>query len=128
MPAAWSRIVLWLLVMEVGISLSAGLYEGRIVVPGWLSRLRPMASLAGTPRRQAPERRRPELWAFVTTRPAKTLITLARISARPASLRRAPPLVAGSRGLAALCDRVFTFAYFIPTMVSLMQRPDSTKP
>ncbi len=122
MPPAWSRIVLWLLVINLGISLGAGLYEGRIVVPGWLA-----ASPDGAPHWNAEAARRDDtglrFWAFVTTGPL-TLITLANLFAarRASGALRRWWLAAG---LAALSDRVFTFAYFIPTMVSLMQQADS---
>jgi hypothetical protein len=56
-------------------------------------------------------------WAFVTTGPL-TLITVANLLfARRASALRSWWLTAAA---AALCDRVFTFAYFVPTMVGLI--------
>jgi hypothetical protein len=59
----------------------------------------------------------------VTTGPL-TLLTLANLVAarRTSGALRRWWLAAG---LAALCDRVFTFAYFIPTMVWLMRQPDT---
>ena len=37
MAESITRIVLWLFVIDLGIAFGAGLYEGRIVVPQWLS-------------------------------------------------------------------------------------------
>jgi hypothetical protein len=37
MAESVARIVLWLFVINLGIAFGAGLYEGRIVVPQWLS-------------------------------------------------------------------------------------------
>jgi hypothetical protein len=62
-------------------------------------------------------------WAFVTTGPL-TLLTLANLFAA----RRATGALRGwwlAAGLGALADRVFTFSYFIPTMVGLMGVADS---
>ena len=59
---------------------------------------------------------------FVTTVPL-TLLTLANlfVASRASSPVRSWWLAAG---LAALADRVFTFSYFIPTMVGLMRATD----
>ena len=63
-------------------------------------------------------------WAFVTTVPL-TLLTLASLFAasRASGPLRIWWLVAS---LAAVADRAFTFAYFIPTMVGLMGASDSS--
>ena len=62
-------------------------------------------------------------WAFVTTGPL-TLLTLANLFA---AWRAAGPVRGWwlAAGLIALADRVFTFSYFIPTMVGLMGAADS---
>jgi hypothetical protein len=60
---------------------------------------------------------------LVTTVPL-TLLTLANLVAA----WRAPAPVRGwwlAAAIAALADRVITFAYFIPTMMRLMRAPDS---
>jgi hypothetical protein len=117
-----SRIVLWLFVINLGIALGAGLYEGRIVVAQWLS-----SAADGTRHWNGELARRDatgvRFWIYVTTIPL-TLLTLANLVAG----WRAPP---GLRewwlgaALLALADRVFTFSYFIPSMVRLMNAADS---
>ncbi|HEX7126600.1 MAG TPA: DUF1772 domain-containing protein [Thermodesulfobacteriota bacterium] len=117
------RLLLWLFVVNLGITFGAGLYEARIVVPEWL---------AGSPEtgyrwdaaaaREADTGRR--FWAFVTTGPL-TLLTAANLVAgwrARGTLRR---WWVGA-ALAALADRAFTFSYFIPTMLTLMR--DDTMP
>jgi hypothetical protein len=121
MPTTIATILLWLFVVNLGIAFGAGLYEHRIVVPRWI------ATDAGETRWNAEAARRDDtgvrFWAYVTTGPL-TLLTLA-------SLAAAWTASAPSRGwwiaaaVVVLADRILTFAYFIPTMVSLMNAPDS---
>ena len=115
-------LALWLFVINLGIAFGAGLYEHRITSPNWIafstgSRMRWDAAAA---RRDDTGRR---FWAFVTTIPL-TLLTLANLfyAWNASGGVRAWWLAAA---LAALADRLFTFAYFIPTMVRLMDTPDS---
>jgi hypothetical protein len=116
------RILLWLFVINLGISLGAGLYEHRIVVPRWIE-----SSPDGAARWNAEAARQDNagirFWAFVTTGPL-TLLTLANLFAarKAAGSLRTWWLIAAA---AALGDRVSTFAYFIPTMVGLLERADS---
>ena len=118
----WHRILLWLFVINLGIALGAGLYEGRIVVTDWLT-----VSADGVAHWNAEAARQDDtgrrFWAFVTTGPLTLLTILNLIAARRATgaLRRWW-LAAGA---AALVDRVSTFAYFITTMVWLMRQPDT---
>jgi hypothetical protein len=110
--------VLWLLNINLGIAFGAGLYESRIVVPQWLisqpgSGSRWNAEAA----RQADVGRR--FWVFVTTIPLGLLIIASLVAAQWA----APPvrwwwLVACG---VAMIDRIMTFTYFIPTMLTLMR-------
>jgi hypothetical protein len=117
-----SAILLWLFVINLGIAFGAGLYEHRIVVSHWISSSRPsdVHWNAEAARHDDTGRR---FWAFVTTVPL-TLLTLANLFAawRTSGAVRGWWLAAG---LAALADRVFTFSYFIPTMVGLMKMTDS---
>jgi hypothetical protein len=75
---------------------------------------------AETARRDDTGRR---FWAFGTTVPL-TLLTLANLFV---AWRASGPVRWWwlAAGLAALADRVFTFSYFIPTMVGLMRAADS---
>ena len=115
-------ILLWLFVVNLGIAFGAGVYEQRIVVPNWISRSREAGAHwnADALRRDDTGRR---FWAFVTTVPL-TLITLANLFAA----WRASGIVRGwwlAAGFAALAGRVFTFSYFIPTLVGLAGAADS---
>ena len=114
--------MLWLFVINLGVAFGAGLYEHRIVVARW------MGSLTGHGAHWHAEAARQDdtgrrFWAFVSTIPL-TLLTLANLLAA----LRAPEIVGGwwlAAALAALAERLFTFSYFIPTLVRLMRVPDS---
>jgi hypothetical protein len=119
--ATTSRVLLWLFVINIGIACGAGLYEHQIVVPDWIS------SDASGVHWNAEAARGDDtglrFWAYVTTGPL-TLLTLANLVAAwksSGSVRRW-----WLTGVAViLADRVLTFAYFIPTMVTLMEAADS---
>jgi hypothetical protein len=116
-----STILLWLFVINLGIAFGAGLYEHRIVVPDWLAASPNSAHWHGDVARDDDTGRR--FWVFVTTVPL-TLLTLVNTYAAWQSTGplRFWWLVAA---LAAVADRLFTFTYFIPTMVGLTNAPDS---
>src|SRR5215510_3541376 len=118
MPSTGKVIALGLFLMNLGTAFGAGLYEHRIVVPKWFSR-----SASGDLRWNAAAVRDDDtgrkFWAFVTTVPLTllTLINLKWALAAEGTLR-----MWWLVGVAAtMADRVFTFAYFIPTMVKLMK-------
>ncbi len=117
-------ILLWLFVVNLGVAFGAGLYEHRIVVSRWI------ATAPGARSRWDSEAARRDdtgrrFWAFVTTGPL-TLLALANLAAAwHASGALRTWWLAGAA--AALADRVFTFAYFIPTMVGLMRAADSAE-
>ena len=114
-------VTLWLFVINLGIAFGAGLYEHRIVVPGWID------VSGGTARWNAEAARRDDtgrrFWAFVTTLPL-TLLTLGSLYF---AWHATGPLYAWwlAAALLAVADRAITFAYFIPAMVKLMRLPDS---
>lgn len=117
-----TTLMLWLLVIFLGITFGAGVYEQRIVVPRWVT-----ASAESGGHWNAEAARQDDtgrrFWAFVTTGPL-TLLTLANLWLgwrAPAPLRTWWLIAAG----AALADRAFTFGYFIPTMVGLMNAADT---
>jgi hypothetical protein len=121
---AAAELLLWLFVLNLGIAFGAGLYEARIVVARWL-RTGPNAPAgwdAEAARRDDTGRR---FWAFVTTGPL-TLLTLASLLAAG---RAGGPVRSWmwAAALAALADRLVTFAYFIPTMVRLMRTADASE-
>jgi hypothetical protein len=101
------HLFLWLFVINLGIALGAGLYESRVVIPQW----------ANLPPRTWPNTGI-RFWVYVTTIPL-TLLTVANLVA--AWLERSPKrkwwLWAA---VTIMLERVATFAYFIPTMISLM--------
>ena len=119
----WMRILLWLFVIVLGIAFGAGLYEHRIVFPRWLAVARD-----GTVHWNAEAVRLDnsglQFWAYVTTGPL-TLLTLA-------SLWTGWKYTAGwlrlwwvGASTISLVERLFSFAYFIPTMIGLMNAPDT---
>jgi len=117
MPSRFSIIVLWLFVINLGIALGAGLYESQIVVPRWIdpSRATEAAWDAEAARNDDPGLR---FWAYVTTGPL-TLLVLASLLAALRADGRLRRWWLAAAGL-ALAERIFTFSYFIPTMIGLM--------
>lgn len=117
MPAFIPKVILFLFVINLGIAFGAGLYESRIVVPQWLS-----VSTGPGYRWNAEAARQANVglrfWVYVTTVPL-TLLTLASlvVACWTPNEVRDWWLAAGA---AVLVDRVMTFAYFIPAMLSLM--------
>lgn len=113
----FSRILLWLFVINLGIVFGAGLYEARIEFPQWL-----IYSVQDGYRWSAEAARQANtgvrFWVYVTTVPL-TLLTLANLLV---AWRVRGPIRLWWMGasLAALVDRVFTFSYFVPTMVKLI--------
>lgn len=112
-----SKVLLWLFVINLGIVFGAGLYEARIEFPQWLvysaeSGYRWNAEAA----RQANTGLR--FWVYVTTIPL-TLLTLANLIAAWRSQGVLRRWWLGAAVVAAV-DRIFTFSYFVPTMVKLM--------
>jgi hypothetical protein len=117
-----AAVLLWLFVINLGIAAGAGLYEQRIVVPRWIgSSSEPGVHWNADAARRDDTGRR--FWGFVTTVPL-TLLTLASLfeASRASGPLRKWWLAAA---LAAVADRAFTFAYFIPAMVGLMAATDS---
>jgi hypothetical protein len=118
-----ATLLLWLFVMNLGITFGAGLYEARIAVPEWIG--------PGSDHRWNAEAARRantgvRFWVFVTTVPL-TLITIASLAAAWVSggPERRWWLAAA---LTALLDRLFTFSYFVPTMLKLMRAEGLAEP
>lgn len=116
-----AEILLWLFVMNLGITFGAGLYESRIIVAQWAGSLPESLYRWNT---EAARRPHPGLrfWVFVTTVPL-TLLTLANLVA-------AWQAQGASRGwwlgaaVAVVVERMMTFSYFIPTMIKLERAVD----
>jgi hypothetical protein len=110
-------MILSLFVINLGIAFGAGLYESRIVVPQWLT-----FSAESGYRWNAEAARIADVglrfWVYVTTVPL-TLLSLASLIAAlwtPNEVRNWWLAAAA----AVLVDRIMTFGYFIPTMLTLM--------
>lgn len=107
--ARLSRAALWLFTIFLGLSVGAGLYEARIVVPIWQET--PPETWVNTGVR---------FWVFVTSGPL-TLLALASIAMAPVSHRPSRKWWLAALG-ATLAERLATFGYFIPTMIRLQQQ------
>jgi hypothetical protein len=116
-----TEVLLWLFVINLGIAFGAGLYESRIVVPQWFS-FSPESGYRwnAAAARQADVGRR--FWVCVDTVPL-SLFTLASLVAAWWTQDAVRNWWLGAAS-AALVERVTTGAYFIPTMVKLMQNQD----
>ena len=103
----WKRIVLWLFVVNLGVAFGAGVYEARVVIPQWADhppKAWPNTGLL--------------FWVYVTTVPLTLLTVLNGIAAW---LTRGPMRHwhVAAVGI-VIVERLTTFLYFIPTMVTLM--------
>lgn len=109
--------ILWLFVINLGISLGAGLYESRIELPEWLV----VAADSGRSFWDADAAREANtglrFWVYVTTVPLTLLIFASFIAAWHCT----GPVRHWWLGAAAveLVTRIMTFAYFIPVMITL---------
>ena len=112
-----TKVLLWLFVINLGIVFGSGLYEARIEFPQWL-----IYSIDSGYRWNAEAARQANtgvrFWVYVTTVPL-TLLALANLVAAWRTQRAIRGWWLGA-ALTTLADRVFTFSYFVPTMVKLM--------
>lgn len=121
-PSRFGEIALWLFVINLGIVLGAGLFEGRIVIPDWIG-----TASDGTAHWNAAQARQDDtgrsFWAFVSTGPL-TILTIANLVA---GWRSGPGMRRWWFGAAAIAavERLTTLGYFIPTMIGLMEATDS---
>ena len=122
MSGSAARLLLGLFIVNLGVALGAGLYEGRIVLPQWL-----VTGAGGEAHWNAEAARAANtgirFWAFVTTGPL-TLLTLANAYGAWRARGRARAWWVAA-AVSAVADRAMTFGYFIPTMVGLLSAPDS---
>ncbi|NJM72041.1 MAG: DUF1772 domain-containing protein [Scytonema sp. RU_4_4] len=112
-----TQILLWLFVINLGIALGAGLYEARIELPQWLIVL-PESGYQWNAMGARQANTGLRFWVYVTTVPL-TLLTLVNAIAAWRSRGILRRWWLGAAGMAA-ADRIFTFSYFVPTMVKLM--------
>lgn len=112
-----SKILLWLFVINLGVVFGAGLYEARIEFPQWLI----YAGADGYSWSAEAARRANtgvRFWVYITTIPL-SLLTLANLVVAWKSTGSIRPWWLGA-AVTALVDRIFTFSYFVPTMVRLI--------
>lgn len=111
-------IILWLFVINLGISFGAGLYESRITVPNWLQSATGGTGYVWNGAAARHDNVGLRFWVYVTTIPLTLLTILSLIGAW-----QTPGAVSFwwlTAAFATLADRVLTFTYFIPTMLKLM--------
>jgi hypothetical protein len=110
-------VILLLFLINLGIAFGAGLYESRIIMPQWLS-FSPDSGYRWNAQAARDANVGLRFWVYVTTVPL-TLLTMASLVAAwwtPHEVRNWW-LAAGA---AVLVDRIMTFSYFIPAMLTLM--------
>lgn len=112
------KILLWLFVINLGIAFGAGLYESRIAFPQWLV-YSPESGYSWNAEAARQANTGLRFWIFVTTIPL-TLLTLANLIAAWWWAQGAMRGWWIGAAVAALADRIFTFSYFVPTMIKLM--------
>ncbi|GGC47478.1 anthrone oxygenase family protein [Chelatococcus reniformis] len=98
-----ARYALWLFVIFLGLSVGAGLYEARIVVPIWQETPPKTWVNTGT-----------QFWAFITSGPL-TLIIIAGVFLAWRSSGPSRPWWLAALSV-SIVERIATFGYFIPTM------------
>lgn len=115
------KISLWLFVIVLGITFGAGLYEARIVVPEWINETEAFWNADAANDSNTGLR----FWIFVTSIPLTllTIVSIFFVLKSKGELRK----WWGVATVATLIDRIMTFAYFVPTMVSLMEYGNSSE-
>jgi hypothetical protein len=123
MSGSVSTVLLWLFVIYLGVAFGAGIYEARIKVADWLAKSPQDSSYHWNSAAARGDDVGRRFWAFVTSGPL-TLLTIANLVAAWRATDAVRPWWLAASWI-ALAERVFTFAYFIPTMVGLMRAEDS---
>lgn len=121
---AFARFMLWALILWGGVQLGGGLYEKQAVVPLWSQEPTPdglgerLAACGATGSST-------RFWPFVS--PAVFLLALANgVLAWQSDGPARPWWLAAAGGFAVMS--VCTYAYFVPTMLSLMHRANTYTP
>jgi hypothetical protein len=123
MPTRWMKIILWLFVIDLGIAFGAGLSEHRIVFPRWLS-VATDGGLHWNADAVRLDNSGLRFWAYVTTGPL-TILTVANLWVAWSYTHRWLRLWWVGASAVSLVERVLTLAYFVPTMIGLMNAPDT---
>ena len=103
--------------MALGVAFGAGVYESRVAFPQWLIHF-PDGSVSWDAASAEEANSGLQFWVYITTIPL-TLLTIANLIAAWYS-RVALRKWWLAAAVLALIERIFTFAYFIPTMYSLI--------
>jgi hypothetical protein len=111
-----ATVLLWLFVINLGIAFGAGMYESRVMFPQWLSGS-PESGYHWNAQAVREANTGVRFWLYVTTVPL-TLITLANLVVAWRAQGAVRSWWLGAAGV-ALAERIFTFAYFIPTLLTL---------
>jgi hypothetical protein len=114
----FSKVLLWLFVINLGIALGAGLYESLIVVPAWFSSSPESPAVWNAAAAERYDTGQ-HFWIFVTTIPL-SLLTVVNLWAAWRSKGKIRTWWLTACFL-IVAERLFTFLYFIPTMLELMQ-------
>ena len=119
-----STLLLWLFVINLGISFGAGLYEKIIVLPMWFTKFPEIGYRVNVSAMRETDTGK-KFWAGVNTVPL-TLLTLANLIV---SLQ-----MGGTKGhwwltacLVIIIERIGTFSYFIPIALKLMRSDNLTE-
>lgn len=117
------KIILWLFVINLGITFGAGLYEALVEFPHWLVKTADGLVWSAEAARNTDSGMK--FWAFVSTGPL-TLLTLASLffAWKSKGELRKWWMVASC---IVLVERLFTFTFFIPNMIALMDMPSNAE-
>jgi hypothetical protein len=117
-------IVLWLFIVCSGVAVGAGLYELRVNVPRWFTRISSSARAIDVDAITTDDSGR-RFWGYVTTVPL-TLLTIASfvLAWNPVTPRERWWLAGAA---VMLAERVGTFGFFIPALLKLQQPERSSQ-
>ena len=109
------QILALLLLVNLSMALSAGIYEARLVLPLWFPINGGVYSVDKAALQRLDSGRK--FWGMVTTMPLTLLMIILLVSICKAGLSTHPWLSAAV--LLTLLERALTFSFFIPTIIKL---------
>ncbi|MEX0654382.1 MAG: hypothetical protein WD534_16100 [Phycisphaeraceae bacterium] len=124
MVGTFARLMLWLLILWSAVQLGAGLYEKQVVIPLWSQGATPTTlsdQLAASGHTASSTR----FWPFVSPVVFGLAIGNLVVAWRYTGPARRWWLFAS---LTLLVMSISTYAYFVPTMLSMMHRADTYTP
>lgn len=117
----WPRLALWLLILWAAMQLGAGFYEKQAVIPLWAEHATP-ATLSEHLAASGHTASSTRFWPFISPVVFALGIANAIIAWKHTGPARPWWLFAS---LALIVMSVSTYAYFVPTMLSMMHRSDT---